>query len=797
MRITDIKNNKVFRLKCILFLALLFCFMGCAPKDNKAGVTDYAKKSEEYYFKAIDQYYSLIKASKDPGVLYLKLGRLYYRHGDYEQAIEALKKVTGPEAVKFTAISYYRLGNFTDALEVFNKYTAADPEVFYYYGLTCEKLNLFDKALEAYAKIKSGNFKAKASVRVNEIEKLSGSRHIKDVSPETYGILVNAPSAQMYPQAGALILSCDENVEVTADKKEVSNLHYIVKILNERGKEDFSEVQIGYDSTHEKVELEYARTIKPDGTVVDVGTRHIRDVTEYLNYPLYSNARLFIISFPEIAEDACIEYKVKVYSNELVNKNDFVLYYPVQASEPIIAAKFKVSFPKDTKPNIKTLNDLYNNFSAALNPQVKEADGKIVYSWQFENIPQIMPEPSMPPLSVINPSIAISTFKSWEEVYSWWRALAKDKIAADASIKTKVGELIGGLASEEDKIRAIYNFCAQNIRYVAVEYGDAGYQPHAAADIFKNKYGDCKDQAVLLVTMLRQAGVSAWPVLIPTKDNYDLENSFPSLPFNHCIAAVSLKETIIFLDPTAETCPFGDLPSGDQQRHVLISKDDGYLLECTPLYQARHNLNKQYLKMNVDNDETIKAKKNIFTYGAYNQAQRFWLLYTPPELIAQALKEKIQEISIGAKLTGYDIKNLKDLNHEIVLEYSLEGPEYFTDAGIYRIMPQLAAVDVSLVAKDKRVYPIDLGIPDAKELDLEIELPDNFVIKYMPKDVLEDSPWMKFSVEYKYSGHKIIFKQYAESKKRVIPEQEYGEFKKFFEGLAKKLKQRIVLEKAG
>jgi hypothetical protein len=356
-------------------------------------------------------------------------------------------------------------------------------------------------------------------------------------------------------------------------------------------------------------------------------------------------------------------------------------------------------------------------------------------------------------------------------------------------------QLLENENSQESQIRAIYNFCAQQIRYVAVEYGQAGYEPHQASDIFRNKYGDCKDQAILLVTMLKEAGCLAWPVLIPTKECYNLNEDFPAIFFNHCIVAVSMKDKIIFLDPTAETCSFGDLPEGDLNRQVLIFKEDGYQIQDTPLYLAEHNLIKQYLKMKINSDETIVAEKSIFTYGVYDQGQRLWMLYTPPELIRQSLEEKIQATSIGAILDSYDIKNLEDLNAPVVLNYSFRGSEYFTVAGRTRIMPQLTSLDTTLVAKDKRKYPIDLSILDIKETICEIEIPQDFTIKYMPPSITEDSPWLKFIVEYNQKDNKIYFRQKTELKKNNVSQDDYPDFKVFLEGLAKKIKQRIILDK--
>lgn len=785
------QNLKLF----LIFTFYILNFIGCAAKNDLRLAQDYYRLSENYYQRAIAKYEELISQDKDLDKLYFELGRLYYAHGDFGKAKKALQKTSDIQAKKFLAISYYHLNHFTDALEIFNKHQISDAEYLYYHGLTCEKLNLFDEALKIYKKIKEKKFKPEAEKRINEIEKQERQSLIQELSPQVYKILASAPSQELYPQAGALILSCDEKIEISPQGTQISYLHYIIKILNERGKEDFSETHIDYDSTYEKVELEYARTIKPNGEVAEIGSRHIRDVSKYLNFPLYSNVRVFIISFPEITEGAVIEYKLKVYRNQLINKKDFVLSYPLQASEPIISADFSIRLPKEKQLHLKTLNHKYNNFAANLKPQVKENNGDLIYRWQFKNIPQIIPESNMPPQVKINPAILASTFSDWQDIYNWWWNLAKDKIKPDNAIKGKVRELIQEQNSTEAKLRAIYNFCAQKIRYVAVEYGQAGYEPHNASDIFKNKYGDCKDQAILLITMLKEAGILSWPVLIATRDYYNLNADFPAVLFNHCIAAVSFEGKIIFLDPTAETCPFGDLPSDDQDRKVFVCKQDGYTIEDIPLYPASHNLVKQELKITLNNDETIAAQKSVFTYGIYDQAQRFWLLYTPPELIQESLKEKIQDISIGATLDKYELKNLDNLNEPIVLSYLFKGPEYFTSAGKLRLMPQLTGLDTSLVAKDKRKYAIDFATLDSKETYLELVIPDNFIIKYMPDNVTVDSPWLKFTVQYSQEDNRISFRQNIESKQTLVLEDEYPEFKIFFTGLAKQIKQRIVLER--
>jgi len=804
---TVVSRGRIFSVKGLemrraFFAAAVYCFLGagiflvCGCKPGSRGAKELAAESQSLYRQSVKAYQQEISLGNDLDRLHFELGKLYFEHGDFQDALAQLKQSRQTQAKRLSAISYYHLGEFTEAFSIFEKNDFADSEARYYYGLTCEKLNLFDQALKIYGGIKKDGFSRLAAQRMGLIEIEGSGGGIQKLDPRVFGLIKESPGQEAYPQAGGLILLAEEQIEVTDDGREISELHYLIKILNDRGKEAFAESQIGYDTTFEKVELEFARTIKPDGTVVNVGTRHIRDVSKYLNFPLYSNVHVYIISFPEITTGAFIEYKVRITRNQLINKKDFIMAYPVQSSEPLIQADLRVIIPSGKELKLKILNPQYNDFGAELSPVTSLVREKKVYDWHFKQIPQIIPESDMPPEVEINPTLILSTFQNWQEIYEWWRGLYQDKISADAGIKKKVDQLTGRKSTPEEKIRAIYNFCASEIRYVAVEYGQAGYEPHRAADIFKNKYGDCKDQAILLVTMLKEAGITAWPVLIATKEYYNLQEDFPSILFNHAIAAVQLDGKLYFMDPTAQTCSFGDLPAGDQARKVLVFKAAGFRIESTPLFPAAHNLTVQDLKIRINKDEAISADKKVETYGVYDQAQRYWLKFTPPELISDTLKETIQGISIGGRLLDYKITNLENLNKPVILEYSFNGSEYLIHAGDLRVMPQIASLDTSLVAKDKRKYAIDFGILDSREQRFEVAIPGTFVIKYIPQGIKEESPWLDFFVDYKKQGNRLLVEQRMQLKKNIITREEYPDFKDFFEQLAKKIKQRAILEKA-
>lgn len=747
----------------------------------------YAGLGSTMYDLAIEKY-----KNQDTDISRVKLGKLYFDYGKYDLSYEALKNLSSEEAQITAAYSLFKLSRFTEALAVFDKLgELSDPEYLYYYGLTCEEHNLYDKAEKLYAKIEAGEFKNKASRRVQSISHFAHEQ----VGADMLNMLLNSPSGEDYPDAGALILSVKEEMEILFDNTSVSTVYVLVKILNDRGKENFSEILLGYDSTYEKVELEFARTIRPDGAAIQVGDKNIRDVSRYLNFPLYSNARIKIISMPEVAAGNFIEYKARIYSSKLVADKHFSVKYFLQESNPILYSSFKLITPAERKVNKRILNGRFNFFGFDLTPKVVKEKEKTVYSIELENIPQIIPEPDMPPKAEIDPILLMSSFTSWDEIFDWWSPLYKDKIIPDDAIKQKVDELTRGLNSKMDRARAISNFCAQDIRYVAVEYGQAGYEPHKAPDVFLNKYGDCKDQAMLLITMLRYAGFEAYPVLLGTKGTISLSKDFPLLLFNHAIAVLRMDDKFIFIDPTAETIPFGELPVGNQGRDVLVFFDEEYRIMRIPDSAAKDNTLKfnTYIKINAD--ESIKAKRSILSSGLFEYSQRYRLLYSLPSVVEEGIKSKVQEFSPNGRLIDYRIENVRDLTKRIVFNYSFEGDDFLIRAGKGRVLPSLAGgVGISDVLKEKRVYPLDIGALTEGISVVKVEIPGKFRFKYIPRSININNQWMEYSLDYSLKGNTLECRNRRVDKKKYIPVSEYPDYKLFLEDLARRLNQAIILE---
>ncbi len=154
------------------------------------------------------------------------------------------------------------------------------------------------------------------------------------------------------------------------------------------------------------------------------------------------------------------------------------------------------------------------------------------------------------------PTVAWTTFKSWEEVGAWHRGLEMDRMVPDETVKAKVAELTKGKTTDEEKAHALYDYVATNIRYLGVAFGIGRYQPHAAAEILNNQYGDCKDKHTLLAAMLAAAGIQSDAVLIGAKVRFN--DAVPSpASFNHLITRATIDGKPVWLDTTAEVAAHG------------------------------------------------------------------------------------------------------------------------------------------------------------------------------------------------------------------------------------------------
>ncbi|SFL92737.1 DUF3857 domain-containing transglutaminase family protein [Variovorax sp. OV329] len=203
------------------------------------------------------------------------------------------------------------------------------------------------------------------------------------------------------------------------------------------------------------------------------------------------------------------------------------------------------------------------------------------------------------------PRLLASTVGTSEELVALFARGFDAKAVVGDKVRELALQITAGKRSTQDKAAAIHDWMRKNIRYVAVYLGTGGWVPHDVDWILANGYGDCKDKALLEVTLLRALGIEAVPVLISTFNEYmppELANGF-----NHCI--VYIPSLQLFADPTDNRIPFGSLPLADSGKPVALALAQGGRMMQTPVLDpARNSI---VVKTVLDIDARGKAKGSV------------------------------------------------------------------------------------------------------------------------------------------------------------------------------------------
>jgi cellulose synthase operon protein C len=120
----------------------------------------------------------------------------------------------------------------------------------------------------------------------------------------------------------------------------------------------------------------------------------------------------------------------------------------------------------------------------------------------------------MPSPEEFTPEVQVSSYADWDAFTTWWWNLIKDQYDVSDAMRAKLEEILEGKTTDEEKLRAIYDFVVTDVRYVAWEFGVHGYKPYRASAIFDRRFGDCKDKALLINALLSEIGLKGYPVLI-------------------------------------------------------------------------------------------------------------------------------------------------------------------------------------------------------------------------------------------------------------------------------------------
>jgi hypothetical protein len=359
-----------------------------------------------------------------------------------------------------------------------------------------------------------------------------------------------------YPGSDAVVLDQDVSYTLGESPAVQADIDEVVQILTPEGKQE-GDFDLEFSPPGEDVEFVALEVRKPDGTVVTLDPEKILD-SGNTALPGYEASHRKVFSLPGVSAGAILHVHYRRIWQRFPFPHVF-LELPIGGGKPVRHSRLRVELARG-----RTLHHAIADGAAQEPVRTASTYGE-TYEWTWSDVPALHREMLAEPGR--EPRVQLSTFPDWRAFADWYGRLIREADEITDDLRAKAKDLTRDAKSPEEKVKAIYEYVTA-LRYVSIPLGVNSYRPHAAANVLRNGFGDCKDKANLLNTLCRAVGIEAKLVLVPRFGQANA--AVPGLAFNHAISRVELPDGPLWLDSTDDVCPFGMLPPGDPGRDVLV-----------------------------------------------------------------------------------------------------------------------------------------------------------------------------------------------------------------------------------
>lgn len=624
------------------------------------------------------------------------------------------------------------------------------------------------------------------------------------------------PTAADYSQEPYVIEQYSTTARFENDGTSQRDLAVRIRVQSDAGVQQLGELIFGYNSGNEQMEVRTVRVHKPDGTVVNAAPDSIKEMTASVarDAPMYTDYKEKHVTVPSLHARDILEYEIATRTLTSLAPGEFWFAYNFLEDSIVLDERLEIDVPQGRaitvrSPEISLTNgrtdyQLRVKPGSAANPastkiafSKSEENGRVIYHWQRANLihpPEDEKAGKKPQLTEAKrPDVELTTFGNWGEVAQWYAKLEKGRIEATPEIRAKTLELIQGRENKLDKMQALYDYVAKNIRYVSLSFGLGRYQPHSAADVFANQYGDCKDKHTLLAAMLQAANIPSDAVLIPFSRDLDTSTPSPS-QFDHVITAVHADEGLIWMDSTAEVAPFRLLSAALRNKSALLIPSDGAgrIVE-TPIDPPFLSTQRVEIDAEVSDLGKLSAKLRYFLRGDNELALRVAFRRTPQT----QWKELGQTIAALDGIHG-DVTSVKPSDpsdtqnpFELDLEFSQANFLDWSSKKSKVTVPLLmiGMPDISPDASE----PIHLGSPLDVTMTLKLKLPSSFTAQ-APVAVSIARDYAAFKSSYHFESHTLVAERTLNFKMRELPASRVGDYRAFIRAVESDESQVLLAE---
>ncbi|MGB5106819.1 MAG: DUF3857 domain-containing transglutaminase family protein [Candidatus Zixiibacteriota bacterium] len=619
---------------------------------------------------------------------------------------------------------------------------------------------------------------------------------------EVKTMIAAAPAPEQYPQAGGYTILNQQATTINPDGSGVTDWHMVVKILQERGKEMYGDVKHKYNKDSDSVVVVKALTYLADGTVLPVEAKAIHDLTPAAlsNAAIYSNIMQKVVNFPGLAPGVTIELKLRTF-HRAPGKDEQQFIWGTdlfQGSDPISFKEVSLTVPEAVKIRYTYQNE-------GMDYSTSTAEGNITHNWTIQNSTQIISEPFMPPLNRVAPRLVYTDAESWDAVGKWVSGQFFKHVKTDGDVLKKANELAKGAKSNDEKVQKIGLFVIKDIRGVAentLPLGLAGYEPNDADVVLANKYGDWRDKAVLLISLLRAAGIETYPHYVNRSDAV-LAQEYPALKqFDAIYAYVpSYKGSPLWINPFGDMASFGYLPESQGSTGLLVKEASSELLAVTdPAPET--NLADCRFEMIVQPNGDVDGTAGCQLSGIFDNMARQTLKDATPKEREQYFLATANIMGEGSHNKDFKVSDLSDLTTSVQVAQDYSTPEMGIVQGemmIFRLkdIPFDFAQIPAYPGQTQRSYNFVLDTKMLLKKQGVIHLPTGFKAVFVsdPVTINNDFGEWQSNIALNADSTEVTYNAFVKLVDKEIDTDEYLMFKKAYDDFSAPKNTLILLEK--
>jgi uncharacterized protein DUF3857/transglutaminase superfamily protein len=630
-------------------------------------------------------------------------------------------------------------------------------------------------------------------------------------APAWMHALVNVPVPAHDEKTEAILLYSEETLNVQSNGKMKKTVRQAYKILRPAGKK-YGQLRQDFDS-ETRINYVHAWCIPAQGKDYEIKDKEAMETALFgvLNGELVTDVRSKLLQIPAADPGNIVGYEVEREQRPYILQD----FWGFQESIPVREAHYTLQLPAGWEYKASWLN----------HAEVKPSGSGNQWQWVITDVPAVRQETAMPPAEGVAGLMLVSLvpsgggprkgFESWDDMGRWEAALAQDRRTASPDIKQKVAALTASSPSTLAKMRALALFVQSDIRYVAIQLGIGGWQPHPAPDIFTHKYGDCKDKATLMSTMLKEIGVDSYYLSVNTQRG----TVTPATPavrwFDHEILAVRLPDDVkdpslnavfehpklgrlLIFDPTDELTPFGQLRGPLQANYALLVGPDAGELILLPKLPTGLTGVRRSAKLTLSASGVLSGEVTEVRLGDSAAAQRSALRSVSSD------KEKIKPIesllahSLATyRITKASVTNLQQSDQPFGYNYSVVAEGYAKSAGnLLLVRPRFVGSKSSdlLETKEPRRFPVEFDGPSLDSDTFEITLPPGYEVDDLPPPVEADFGFASYRSKTEAQGSILRYTRTFEVKDVTVPLAKIEDLKKLYRIIASDERSTAVLK---